>query len=63
VAFPSNEEETLLQTVANISRQVAGFDSVEIMIIDDDSSDRTIEVAREIGVDLSRQNLNKRRPA
>lgn len=47
MAFPSNEEETLLQTVANISRQVAGFDSVEIMIIDDDSSDRTIEVAHE----------------
>ena len=46
-----NEEETLPQTVADIPRQIDGIDSVEILIIDDGSSDRTIEVAREIGVD------------
>ena len=46
-----NEEQTLPQTVADIPRQIAGVDQVEILIIDDGSTDRTVEVAREIGVD------------
>jgi len=46
-----NEELTLPATVADIPRQIPGIDKVEILIIDDGSSDRTIEVAREIGVD------------
>ncbi|MEE2934441.1 MAG: glycosyltransferase family 2 protein [Planctomycetota bacterium] len=46
-----NEEETLPQTVADIPRDIPGIDVVEVMIIDDGSSDRTIEVAKEIGVD------------
>ena len=46
-----NEEHTLPQTVADIPREIPGIDVVEILIIDDGSSDRTIEVAREIGVD------------
>jgi len=46
-----NEEQTLPQTVADIPRQIPGIDLVEVMIIDDGCSDRTIEVAREIGVD------------
>jgi len=46
-----NEEHTLPATVADIPRSIPGIDKVEILIIDDGSSDRTIEVAREIGVD------------
>jgi glycosyltransferase involved in cell wall biosynthesis len=46
-----NEEQTLPQTVADIPRQIDGIDKVEILIIDDGSRDRTVEVAREIGVD------------
>jgi len=46
-----NEEQTLPQTVADIPRQIDGVDEVEILIIDDGSTDRTVEVAREIGVD------------
>ena len=46
-----NEEETLPETVADIPRQIPGIDVVEILIIDDGSTDRTIEVAREHGVD------------
>ncbi len=46
-----NEELTLPQTVADIPRQIPGVDVVEILIIDDGSKDRTVEVAKSIGVD------------
>ena len=35
-----NEEETLPATIADIPRDVEGLDAVEILIIDDGSSDR-----------------------
>ena len=46
-----NEEETLPQTVADIPRNIPGIDTVEILIIDDGCNDRTVEVAKELGVD------------
>ena len=45
-----NEEETLPGTLADLPREVEGFDVVEWLIIDDGSTDRTIEVARANGV-------------
>ena len=52
IQIPSyNEEETLPGTLADLPRSVAGFDRVEWLIIDDGSTDRTIETAREHGVD------------
>ena len=46
-----NEEETLPATLADLPREVEGFDTVEWLVIDDGSTDRTIEVARAGGVD------------
>ena len=46
-----NEEETLPATLADLPREVEGFDQVEWLIIDDGSTDRTVEVARANGVD------------
>ena len=46
-----NEEETLPATLADLPREVAGFDEVQWLVIDDGSTDRTVEVARECGVD------------
>lgn len=46
-----NEEQTLPETLADLPRQVPGFDAVEWLIIDDGSTDRTVEVAREHGID------------
>ena len=46
-----NEEQQLPATLAALPREVPGFDAVEWLIIDDGSTDRTIEVAREHGVD------------
>jgi len=45
-----NEEQTLPATLADLPSTVEGFDVTEYLIIDDGSSDRTIEVAREHGV-------------
>jgi glycosyltransferase involved in cell wall biosynthesis len=46
-----NEQDQLPATLADLPRQVSGFDTVEWLIIDDGSNDRTIEVARAGGVD------------
>src|ERR687894_1942627 len=46
-----NEEETLPVTLADLPRKVPGFETVEWLIVDDGSTDRTIEVARAHGVD------------
>ncbi len=46
-----NEEATLPLAVADIPRRIDGVDHVEIMIIDDGSTDRTVDVARALGVD------------
>ncbi len=45
-----NEERQLPITLARLPREIPGFDTVEWLIIDDGSSDRTVEVAREHGV-------------
>lgn len=45
-----NEERTLPGTVADIPRDIPGVD-VEVLIIDDGSTDKTAEVASELGVD------------
>lgn len=45
-----NEEETLPATIADLPREVDGFDIVEWLVIDDGSRDRTSEVARSLGV-------------
>jgi glycosyltransferase involved in cell wall biosynthesis len=46
-----NEEATLPETIAALPRRIDGVDEVELLVIDDGSSDRTVEVAREQGVD------------
>jgi glycosyltransferase involved in cell wall biosynthesis len=45
-----NEEETLPATLQDIPQQIDGIDTIEVVIIDDGCTDRTVEVARENGV-------------
>jgi glycosyltransferase involved in cell wall biosynthesis len=45
-----NEEHVLAETLADLPRQVPGVDEVEWLVIDDGSSDGTVNVAREGGV-------------
>jgi glycosyltransferase involved in cell wall biosynthesis len=45
-----NEEATLPATLADLPRRVEGVDEVELLVVDDGSTDRTVEVARQNGV-------------
>jgi glycosyltransferase involved in cell wall biosynthesis len=46
-----NEAETLAITLSALPREVPGFDKVEWLIIDDGSTDKTIDVAQKNGAD------------
>src|SRR4051795_1495594 len=46
-----DEEATLPQVLRELPRRLSGFDEVEWLVIDDGSTDRTVEVARANGVD------------
>jgi hypothetical protein len=46
-----NEEATLAQTLADLPTYIDGVDEIETLVIDDGSSDGTLMVAREAGVD------------
>lgn len=46
-----NEEATLPHTVKEIPKSLAGIDEVELLIVDDGSTDNTVQVARGLGVD------------
>lgn len=46
-----NEEATLPATLADLPGEIDGIDVIETLIIDDGSTDRTVEVAIECGVD------------
>ncbi len=55
-----NEEAFLPQTVRDIPRNIEGIDEVEILVVDDGSTDRTVEVAKKLYVDhIVRFNKNK----
>jgi glycosyltransferase involved in cell wall biosynthesis len=46
-----NEEATLAATIADLPRRIEGVDEIELLVIDDGSTDRTVEVARRNGVE------------
>lgn len=45
-----NEEKTLPQTLRDLPTRIEGIDCIEVMVVDDGSTDRTAEVAAEHGV-------------
>ena len=45
-----NEEHSLPKTLEDLPKQIEGIDSIETLIIDDGSTDKTVEVAKKLGV-------------
>lgn len=55
-----NEEKTLPYTIRDLPTSIEGIDEIEYLVIDDGSTDRTVEVARELGVHhIVKQPKNK----
>ncbi len=46
-----NEEATLPQTLRDLPRSLPGVERIEVLVVDDGSTDRTAEVARQAGAD------------
>ncbi|EKD49863.1 MAG: glycosyl transferase family 2 [uncultured bacterium] len=46
-----NEEQDIAEVIKEIPRQIPGVDSVEVLVVSDGSSDKTVEVAKKAGAD------------
>jgi glycosyltransferase involved in cell wall biosynthesis len=55
-----NEESTLPLVIKSIPKYIDGIDTIETLVIDDGSTDRTVEVARELGVTHIVQHRNNK---
>lgn len=54
-----NEEDCLGQTLDNLPTEIEGIDLISVQVIDDGSTDRTAEVAREHGAEVVRLPVHR----
>ena len=55
-----NEETTLPVTIKSLPKEIKGIDKIETLIIDDGSSDNTVQVAKSLGVNYVVRHTNNR---
>lgn len=46
-----NEEETLATTLQALPKKIEGIDEIQVLVIDDGSTDKTVEIAKQNGVE------------
>lgn len=55
-----NEEKTLPLVLVEIPKKIEGIDKIEVQIIDDGSTDKTVEIAKKLGVNrIIRHKVNR----
>src|SRR3989338_2414977 len=54
-----NEERTIVSVIQRIPKQIPPFEAVEIIVVDDGSSDQTAVLAREAGAKVIKHQRNK----
>ena len=54
-----NEERTIVSVIQRIPKQIPPFETVEILVVDDGSSDQTAVLAREAGAKVIKHQRNK----
>jgi len=54
-----NEEEHLSETLIALPSRIEGIDEIEILVIDDGSTDRTAEAAREAGAEVVQMPIHR----
>ena len=45
-----NEAKTLPTTLRDLPRSIEGIEAIEVLIIDDGSTDNTVDIAKQLGV-------------
>lgn len=61
VTIPAlNEEGNISDVIKEIPRQINGLEKVEVLVLNDGSSDRTVEVARQAGADYVISHIKKK---
>jgi glycosyltransferase involved in cell wall biosynthesis len=57
VTIPAyNEEGSIAEVIKSIPRKITGIDKVEVMVLSDGSTDKTVEIAKQTGADYVYQN-------
>ena len=54
-----NEEKTLPVTISELPKAINGIDEIEILVIDDGSSDNTVKIAKEHGAKVAQLHIHK----
>jgi glycosyltransferase involved in cell wall biosynthesis len=54
-----NEEEEISNVIANIPKDISGVDEITLLVVDDGSTDKTADLARESGADVVSHRINR----